>query len=132
MKRFWRKKNDAEYIADDFTLRTPFSGYRPVGYRISPEIYSFKKELDRCLARLFKGELDSGNANTLDNLIFDVTNSAAEDVNRQHTSHTDRINSLWIRRQGDRMSISVELETLRRELAETEATLAEMKKNGGM
>lgn len=94
----FRKTRPAEEHEDnksDFMKQTPYWSTRPVKYTVMRSFIELKDELDRYLDRLFKGDIDEGNADVLDNIIADHTNAALNDLAIQKSDHTDFIEAYW-------------------------------------
>ena len=94
----FRKTRPAEEHEDrksDFMKQTPYWSTRPVQYTVMRSFIELKDELDRYLDRLFKGDIDEGNADVLDNIIADHTNAALNDLAIQKSDHTDFIEAYW-------------------------------------
>lgn len=115
--------DDTTEIVTDFIRRAPFWSYRTVPYRPYPPLMNLQTELDGCLDRLFSGELDDGNGDVLDCLIFDQVRQAREDLNRQRVSHRDAIVSFGLRALGDREAFETQLAALKQALEQNEAEL---------
>lgn len=102
--------DDSRVIVNDFCLRSSILGfvsYRTAEYRpyhkLSEEV--MLPMLDEHLAKLLSGEIDEGNADMLDGLIFGMAREAQSDLNRQHFDHGDMLRQLDIRRLADMASI---------------------------
>ncbi len=106
----------SEEAVHDFTLRTPYWSYRPVPYRSYAPLDGLQAELDRRLDALFSGDIDEGNANVLDGLVFDVVRQARADLDRQLASHRDMIASLGLRPAGDSAQFTQQLGYLKEDL----------------
>ena len=121
-------ENEAELIVNDFTQRTPFAGYRPVSYKIEPAFIGLKAEIDDHLKELFKGDVDSGNADVLDGMIIDRARHAEKDLKRQRSHHIDSIKSFDIRAAGDRKAFESHLTKLNEKLQENLSLQARYKR----
>ena len=100
---------EAGKTVHDFTLRIPYWSYRPVPYRGYAPLAELREELDRRLEALFAGDIDEGNGDVLDGMIFSVVRQALTDLDRQRASHKDRIESLATRPFGDRTQFEEQL-----------------------
>jgi len=58
--------------------------------------------LEEHLSRLFAGEVDDGNGDMLDAILFGAAREALPDLGRQHYDHSDMLRRLIIRRKADR------------------------------
>ena len=105
--------------------KVPYAGLHPKDYLIQNRLYEFRAELDNHIKNLFKGDIDAGNATTLDNLIDDIAVLAAEDLNRQRAEHRRLIWDLKIRYSGDERDAIQKLEDFRKELEAVEKELAQ-------
>ena len=117
--------DDQAEIVHDFTRRAPFWSYRTVPYRDYPALIELKGVLDAHLDALFRGEIDDGNGDVLDNLIFDTVRQAQADLRLQQVSHRDTIKSFGIRAESDHAAFRQELDRLKDALNEN---LSEQKK----
>lgn len=99
-----------------FTLRAPFWSYRAVEYKSYAPLDELKAEIDDRLEALFRGQIDSGNADVLDFVLFDVVRMARADLDRQQVHHRHGIASLEIRPSGDISQFKAEREQLDRDL----------------
>lgn len=109
---------DNERIVHDFTLRTPFWHYRAVPYQGYAPLFELKTTLDSHLDALFSGDIDSGNGDVLDGMIFDVVRQAKTDLDRQRAAHLDKIKSLGIRPSGDYAQFEEQLNCLQADLGQ--------------
>jgi hypothetical protein len=102
--------DDSRSIVNDFRLRTSeigFESYRTVEYRL---YHKLREEemlpiLDDHLTKLFSGEVDDGNANMLDAIIFGAAREAQPDLGRQRYDHIDMLRRLTVSRIADREDI---------------------------
>ena len=115
-KRIMKIVDDSETVVSDFICRRPFWSYRTVRYREYEPFVSFGEMIDGFLEKQFSGEIDSGNGNTLDNLIGDMARQAENDLKRQRAEHKDTIRAFDTRVQGDRKSFEYEHMLLKAEL----------------
>ena len=113
-----KKEQEGEVIVKDFKRRIPFWGYRPVNYKITEQFRDYKTEIDAYLEKLFKGEIDSGNADILDNMIIDCARQAEKDLVNQHSEHRDSIKSFDVRAASDKRAFELHLEQIRLRLME--------------
>ena len=108
--------NDENEIVSDFTRRTPFWDYRSISYRDFAPLMNLKEELDEHLEKLFKNELDDGNANVLDCIIFDRVRQALEDLKYQSVRHEDMNCSFENRADSDVNAFREERDNLLKDL----------------
>ena len=108
--------NDENEIVSDFTRRTPFWDYRSISYRDFAPLMNLKEELDKHLEELFKNELDDGNANVLDCIIFDRVRQALEDLKSQSVRHEDMNCSFENRADSDVNAFREERDNLLKDL----------------
>lgn len=80
--------------------------------------------LDRHLEALFAGDVDDGNGDALDSLIFAPAREALPDLAMQQTAHADILRRLIARRKADREDFCRILEQKKLELQELEAAHA--------
>lgn len=111
--------DDSRTIVHDFRLRATqagFESYRTVEYRLYHKLEEdeMMPRLEEHLKRLFGGEVDDGNGDMLDAILFGAAREALPDLGRQHYDHLDMLRRLIIRRKADR-------EDLRRIKADREA-----------
>ena len=108
--------DNKEVIVNDFQRRIPYWSYRATNYGVYEPFIKFKDEIDGYLAKLFSGEIDDGNGDVLDNMIFDMARQAEKSLAEQRTEHRDIIKSFDIRMKSDRDAFERELELLRTQL----------------
>ena len=108
--------NDEKEVVSDFTRRTPFWGHRTISYRDFEPLKQLKEELDAYLDKLFQGEIDDGNADVLDNIIFDRIRQALEDLVYQSVEHEDMNCSFKNRADSDVNAFREERDNLIRDL----------------
>jgi len=118
--------DNTDTIVYDFKLRAPFWSYRTVEYHEYAPFVVFSTAIEEYLINLFGGELDSGNGNTLDNLICDMARQAERDLEKQHIEHGDTLKSFDIRNKADRKAFQHELALLQEELLINEKTQYEI------
>ena len=112
---FGKKKNqalfnavdDSRTVVHDFRLRATqagFESYRTVEYRLYHKLEEDEMipRLEEHLSRLFVGEVDDGNGDMLDAILFGAAREALPDLGRQHYDHSDMLRRLTIRRKADR------------------------------
>ena len=112
---FGRKKNqalfnavdDSRAVVHDFRLRATqagFESYRTVEYRLYHKLDEDEMipRLEEHLNKLFAGEVDDGNGDMLDAILFGAAREALPDLGRQHYDHSDMLRRLIIRRKADR------------------------------
>lgn len=120
MKLLNGKKQKNHENSDESTMkfdrRIPKWEYRPSEYYNLKRFDNLKTELDEYLEKLFKGEIDSGNGNVLDNLISDVMNETIKEIGRQRVNHKDTIEGLSIFHNGSEEEFRRELEHIDDEL----------------
>lgn len=116
--------DDSRALVNDFRLRssTVYESYRTVDYKLyhrleENEMYS---ELEGHLERLFAGEIDDGNGDVLDNIIFGAAREALPDLERQHLDHGDTLRRFDVRHQADHHDFTLLLKELEVELSELE------------
>ena len=112
-----KQVDDTKEVVHDFTRRAPFWSYRTVAYREYAPLVNLKDELDCYLDALFRGDIDDGNGDVLDNLIFDAVRRAWEDLKKQRVDHLDTITSFGIRAQSDRTAFEEQLTQLEESLS---------------
>ncbi len=115
--------SDEEVVVHDFERRTPFWGHRPKKYTLDERFMEFRNEIDEHLQRLFEGDIDSANGDTLDNLIMDVAKQAEHSLANQREWHKDWIKSLDDRARCDKKAYEEQLVLCKRELEKTEKAL---------
>ena len=108
--------DDEKEVVRDFTRRTPFWGHRTVSYRDFAPLMNLKEELDAYLEKLFQGEIDDGNADVLDNIIFDRVRQALEDLKYQSVEHEDMNCSFENRADSDVNAFREERDNLLKDL----------------
>lgn len=130
--KFWEKSkpsklvDNTETLRNDFKLRGPFWGYRSIDYREYEPFVNLTPVIDEYLNRQFEGDIDWGNANTLNNLIFGMAREAEQDLDRQHIDHGDRIQDLEQRNQSDRKHFEMVLAGLREDMQRNERDLRDI------
>lgn len=102
--------DDSRTVVQDFRLRTTqagFESYRTVEYRLYHKLEEdeMMPRLEEHLSKLFAGEVDDGNGDMLDAILFGAAREALPDLGRQHYDHSDTIRRLIIRRKADREDI---------------------------
>lgn len=102
--------DDSRTVVHDFRLRATqagFESYRTVEYRLYHKLEEdeMMPRLEEHLSKLFAGEVDDGNGDMLDAILFGVAREALPDLGRQHYDHSDTIRRLIIRRKADREDI---------------------------
>ena len=114
--------DDTRQIVHDFRLRMPFENYRTKEY----ELYHKLKDeemiprIDEHLDKLFSGEVDDGNGDMLDSILFSPAREARPDLAKQHVDHGDMIRRLIIRRKADIADFEKIIEALKSELSALE------------
>ncbi len=108
--------DDERIVVKDFIRRIPFWGHRNIAYRDFEPLINLKQELDEYLENLFHGEIDDGNADVLDNIIFDRVRQAMEDLKYQSVEHEDMNCSFENRVDSDLSAFSQERDNLMEDL----------------
>lgn len=108
--------DDEKVVVKDFVRRTPFWGHRNISYHDYEPLMNLKQELDEYLEKLFHGEIDDGNADVLDNIIFDRVRQAMEDLKYQSVEHEDMNCSFENRVDSDLIAFKEERENLMKDL----------------
>ncbi len=118
--------DDTRSLVNDFRLRLPYESYRTTEYRQYPKLHEdvVIPELDMYLERLLSGQVDDGNCDLLDNIIFSKAREAIPDLARQHVDHADMLRRLVVRRKADYQDFSRVTEDRKRELTALEAAYA--------
>lgn len=116
----------------DFRLRssvTGYEGYRPADYRLYYKLEEswMLPRLDEHLEKLLSGEVDDGNGDMLDTLIFSAAREALPDLERQRLDHGDTMRRLAARREADRKDLRQIREQCGQELAALEADYKEIR-----
>ena len=109
-KALFNAVDDNRTIVNDFCLRSTvigFESYRTVEYRRYHKLDESEMIplLDEQLAKLFAGEVDSGNGDMLDSSILGAAREALPDLERQQCNHIDMLRRLTISRIADRDDI---------------------------
>lgn len=99
--------DDSRAVVHDFRLRATqagFESYRTVEYRLYHKLEEDEMipRLEEHLGKLFAGEVDDGNGDMLDAILFGAAREALPDLGRQHYDHSDMLRRLIIRRKADR------------------------------
>lgn len=102
--------DDSRTVVHDFRLRATqagFESYRTVEYRFYHKLEEdeIMPRLEEHLSKLFAGEVDDGNGDMLDAILFGTAREALPDLGRQHYDHSDTLRRLIIRRKADREDI---------------------------
>lgn len=102
--------DDSRSVAYDFRLRSTvdrYESYRCMEYRLYHKLEEDEMLplLDEHLEKLLAGEVDAGNRDMLDSLIFSACREAAPDLNRQRYDHGDMLRRLIARRKSDHEDI---------------------------
>ena len=77
--------------------------------------------IDEHLEKLFSGEVDDGNGDMLDSILFAPAREAKPDLEKQHVDHGDMLRRLITRRKGDIADIERITVELKDELASIQA-----------
>ena len=120
--------DDETEIVHDFLRRAPFWSYRSVPYRDYAPLIDLKAQIDAYLDALFCGEIDDGNGDVLDNLVFDTVRQAQSDLRLQQVNHQDTIKSFGIRAVSDQAAFEQELTLLQATLAGNMEEQAKLRK----
>lgn len=114
--------DDSRSVVYDFMRRFVYESYRTVEYCMYPKLeeQELKAKLDVHLDALLAGEVDDGNANMLDQIIFAPAREGVMALRRQHYNHQDTIRRLIARRKSDRQDFSRISEERKEELAQLE------------
>lgn len=118
--------DDSRIIVNDFKLRstdTGFESYRTLNYSLYHKLEEAEMlpKLEEHLEKLFEGDVDSGNGDMLDAILFAATREALPDLKRQYYEHSDMLRRLVIRHISDREDIRRIKEEREKELAIIEA-----------
>lgn len=102
--------DDSRSVVHDFRLRSTsigFESYRTVEYRLYHKLEEEEMlpRLDEHLNKLFAGNVDDGNADMLDAILFGAAREALPYLGRQHHDHVDMLRRLVISRIADRDDI---------------------------
>lgn len=102
--------DDSRSVVNDFRLRSTvigFESYRTVEYRLYHKLEEEEMIplLDEHLTKLFTGEVDDGNGDMLDSILFGAAREALPYLGRQHYDHIDILRRLTISRIADRDDI---------------------------
>lgn len=111
---------------NDFKMRGPFAGYRPVDYKDYEPFVKLKPVLEQHLTKLCAGEIDEGVKNALDPIIYDAAGKAEEDLKLQKIKHIGDINNIYERRLGDKNAFESQLVELNAALEENEREIEEI------
>ncbi|MCD7756457.1 MAG: hypothetical protein LUJ09_09095 [Firmicutes bacterium] len=113
-------------VVYDFYFRAPYITYRSSEYRLYPKLDEsiFIPELNMYLEKLLSGQVDDGNGDLLDNIIFSKAREAMPDLARQHVDHADMLRRLIAHRKADCHDFSQITEERKKELEELEAAYA--------
>lgn len=98
--------DDSKVTVYDFKRRMKclFESYRPIDYRLYPGLNEeeMKDKIDRHLEALFAGDVDDGNGDMLDNIIFGPYRESVPYLKIQRLNHKDMNRRLIARRVSDR------------------------------
>lgn len=124
-----QKRRETEKLNIDIGVtsgffKNPYTGLHPKKYQIPQKLYKIRPELDRHIKKLFKWDIDAGNATALDNLIEDVATSAMEDIHTQRAEHIKLIRDLGSRWAGDECDANLKLADFKKEIEDTEQELS--------
>lgn len=146
---FGRKKKQAQFntmddsrvTVYDFKRRIQclFESYRSTDYRLYPGLSEeeMKPKIDRHLEALFSGDVDDGNGDMLDNIIFGPYRESVPYLNIQRLIHKDMNRRLVARRVSDRADFErirderkEELERLEQEYEDVCSKVATVEEEG--
>jgi hypothetical protein len=99
---------------------------RQLNYEDFAPLFGYAETIDNFLENLFKGEIDPGNGNVCDNMIDNIAEQAAADIELQRISHYDSINTISNQRIADRHAYERQLDKKKEELAEIRSRLDEI------
>jgi hypothetical protein len=108
-------------ILSGFT-RIPYA-LHPKEYQITQSLYDFRTELENHIDRLFKGDIDAGNFNALDQVILSKIAEAVADLSRQRAEHSRQISDIISQQAGTKREADFVLEDCSKELIAIEKEL---------
>lgn len=129
--------DDTRKIVHDFRLRMPYENYRTKEYELYHKLLDEEMlpKIDQHLEKLFIGEVDDGNSDVLDAILFTPARESKPDLAKQHVDHEDMIRRLIVRRKADIADFEAITENLKNELSalqaeydQTSEKLAELEK----
>lgn len=93
--------DDSRVIVQDFVRRYIYESYRAVDYKPYHRLCEeeMMPRLDKYLDAMFAGEVDSGNEDMLDNIIFGPYRESVPDLATQRLNHKDMDRRLIARRK---------------------------------
>ncbi len=96
--------DDSRVTVYDFKRRIKFESYRSTDYRFYPGLSeeAMNPKIDRHLEALFAGDVDDGNGDMLDNIIFGPYRESVPYLNIQRLNHKDMNRRLVACRASDR------------------------------
>ena len=109
-------KSSKDKVVDDFKRPLPYWGYTPVEYEDYQPLEELKGYLDIMIKKLSSTDLDSGNANVLDETIHSRIEAAIKDLNRQRIRHKEWIHNKYTQREGTKTRFENALNRARQEL----------------
>lgn len=112
--KLFKPKN--EKIVDDFKRPLPYWGYTPVEYEDYKPLEELKEYLDAMIKKLASTDIDSGNANVLDETIHSRVEAAIKDLTRQRIRHKEWIHNKCTQREGTKIRFENALNRARQEL----------------
>lgn len=138
MKLMQNKRRKDGEVVNDFNRPLPFWSYTPVEYEDYEPLINLNEYLDKMLESLFKTEIDSGNANVLDETINTRTEAAIKDLGRQRVRHREWIHNKFVQREGTKMRFEkarehakLELEKISPEVEKLRTKYLELEERGG-
>lgn len=131
-------KRDKDKVVDDFKRPLPYWGYTPVEYEDYKPLAELREYLDLMIKKLSSVDIDSGNANVLDETIHARTEAAIKDLSRQRIRHKEWIHNKYAQREGTKIRFESalnrarqELERITPEVEELRARYISYEQNGG-
>lgn len=115
--------DDTRRVVHDFRLRMPYENYRTKDYELYHKLLDEEmlSRIDQHLEKLFSGEVDDGNGDMLDGILFSPAREAKPDLVKQHVDHEDMIRRLIVRRKSDIADFEAIAEDLKKELSVLQA-----------
>ena len=118
-----KELDDTSTLVNDFVRQKPYGTYRPVNYQISERFVDLKNEIDKYLERMFEGKIDDANGDVMDNLIYDNTRIALQDIEMQKVQHDDTIRNFIIQAEGARTAFAEHKQTVESMISEVQSRL---------
>lgn len=122
-KHLINSMDDTRQVVHDFKLRMPYENYRTKEYALYHKLLDEEMlpRIDQHLEKLFSGEVDDGNGDMLDSILFSPAREAKPDLAKQHVDHEDMIRRLIVRRKADIADFEAIAENLKNELSALQA-----------